>query len=100
LEVVKWVKKTTFVPEMKKKEELSMKLIDDPKIPTVRQNPRRPHHSHKPLDVVAEMGLKPERPYCTKRHHHHLSAAPIKLDPKNKERSSQNRERSPPTDKG
>jgi hypothetical protein len=25
-----------------------MKLLDDPKIPTARQNPRIPHHSHKP----------------------------------------------------
>jgi hypothetical protein len=35
-EVAKWVKKTTSVPEMKKKEELPMKLLDDPKIPTAR----------------------------------------------------------------
>jgi hypothetical protein len=28
------------------------------------------------------MGLKPERPYCTRRRHHHLIAAPINLDPK------------------
>jgi hypothetical protein len=62
-EVTEWVKKTTSVPETKKKEELSMKLLDDPKIPTARRNPRRPHHSHKPLDVTAEMGLKPGRPY-------------------------------------
>jgi hypothetical protein len=45
---------------MKKKEELPMKLLDDPKIPTARQNPQRPHHTHKPLEVTAEMGLKPE----------------------------------------
>jgi hypothetical protein len=57
--VAERVKKTTFVPETKKKEELPMKLLDDPKIPTARQNPRRPHHSHKPLDVAAEVGLKP-----------------------------------------
>jgi hypothetical protein len=30
---------------MKKKEELSMKLLDDPKIPTARRNPRKPHHT-------------------------------------------------------
>jgi hypothetical protein len=58
-EVAERVKKTTSVPETKKTEELPIKLLDDPKIPTARQNPRRPHHSHKPLDVAAEMGLKP-----------------------------------------
>jgi hypothetical protein len=42
---------------MKKKEELPMKLLDDPKIPTARRNSRRPHRSHTPLDVDAEMGL-------------------------------------------
>jgi hypothetical protein len=82
--VAKWVKKTTSVPKTKKKEEMLMKLLDDPKIPTARRNPRTPHHSHKLLDVAAEMGLKPERPYCTKRHHHHLSAVPTNFDPKNK----------------
>jgi hypothetical protein len=35
-EVAEWVKKTTSVPETKKKEELPMKLLDDPKIPTTR----------------------------------------------------------------
>jgi hypothetical protein len=73
-EVAERVMKTTSVPETKKKEELPMQLLDDPKIPTARQNPRRPHHSHKPLDVAVEMGLKPGRPYCTRRRHHHLSA--------------------------
>jgi hypothetical protein len=29
-------KKTTSVPETKKKEELPMKLLDDPRIPTAR----------------------------------------------------------------
>jgi hypothetical protein len=82
-EVAERVKKTTFVPKTKK-EELSMKFLDDPKIPTVRQNPRRPHHSHKPLDVTAEMWLKPGRPYCTRRRHHHLSAAPTNFNPKKK----------------
>jgi hypothetical protein len=77
-----------------------MKLLDDPKIPTARRKPRRAHHSHKPLDVTAEMGLKPGRPYCTRRRHHHLSATPTNLDSKNEEQSPQNRERSPPTDKG
>jgi hypothetical protein len=37
-EVAKGVKKTTSVPKMKKKEELSMKLLDNPKIPTARRN--------------------------------------------------------------
>jgi hypothetical protein len=45
-EVAKQVKKTASVSETKKKEELLM-LLDDPKIPTARQNPRRPHYSHK-----------------------------------------------------
>jgi hypothetical protein len=62
--VAERVKKTTSVPKTKKKEELPMKLLDDPKIPTARRNPRKPYHSHKPLDVAAEIGLKPGRPYC------------------------------------
>jgi hypothetical protein len=97
-EVAERVKKTTSVPKTKKKEELLMKLLGDLKIPTARRNLRRPHHSHKPFDVAAEMGLKLGRPYCTRRCHQHLSAAPINLDPKNGERSPQNRGRSPPTD--
>jgi hypothetical protein len=49
---------------MKKKDELAMKFLDDPKIPIARQNPRRLHHSHKLLlDVALEMELKPGRPY-------------------------------------
>jgi hypothetical protein len=40
-----------------------MKLHDDPKIPPARRGPREPHHSHKLLDVIAEMGLKPGRLY-------------------------------------
>jgi hypothetical protein len=47
-----------WVPETKKKEELPMKLLDDVKICTTRRNPRRSHHSHKPLDFAAKMGLK------------------------------------------
>jgi hypothetical protein len=82
-EVAKRVKKTTYVPKTKKKEELPMKLLDDPKIPTARRNPRRPHHFHKPLDVATEMGLKPGRPYCTRRRHDHLSVASTNLNPKN-----------------
>jgi hypothetical protein len=65
----------TSIPKTKKKEELPMKLLDDPKIPIARRNPRRSHHSHKPLDIAVEMDLKPRRAYCTKRRHHHLSAA-------------------------
>jgi hypothetical protein len=38
-EAAEQVKKTTSVPETKKKEEVSMKLLDDPKIPTARRNP-------------------------------------------------------------
>jgi hypothetical protein len=38
-EVIERVKKTTFVLKTKKKEELSMKLLDDLKIPTARRNP-------------------------------------------------------------
>jgi hypothetical protein len=81
-EVAEWVKKTTSIPETKKKEELPIKLLNDPKIPTARQNTRRPHHSHKPLDVAVEMGLKSERPYCTRRRYHHLNTTPTNLDPK------------------
>jgi hypothetical protein len=58
-EVAERVKKTASVLKTKKKEELTMKLLDDPKIPRARRNPRRPYHSHKPLDVAAKMGLKP-----------------------------------------
>jgi hypothetical protein len=97
-EVVERVKKTTSVPKMKKKEELPMKLLDDPKILTARRNPRRPHHSHKLLGVTAKMGLKPGRPYCTRRRHHHLSDVPTNFNPKNEEQNPQNWERSPPTD--
>jgi hypothetical protein len=98
-EVAERVKKTISVPKTKKKEELPMKLLDDTKIPTARLNSRRPHHSHKHLDVAAEMGLKPGRPYCTRRrHHHHLSAASTNLNPKNEEQSPQNKGRTlPPT---
>jgi hypothetical protein len=85
---------------MKKKEELLIKLLDDPKIPTAKQNSRRPNHSHKLLDVAAEMRLNPGRPYCTRRRHHHMSDAPTNLDPKKRERSPQIRGQSPPTDEG
>jgi hypothetical protein len=81
-EVAKRVKKTTSVPKTKKKEELPMKLLDDPKIPTAKRNPRSPNHSHKPLDVAVKMGLKPGRAYCTRRRHRHLNVAPTNLDPK------------------
>jgi hypothetical protein len=84
-EVAEPVKKITSIPETKKKEELPMKLLDDPKNPTARRNPRRPYHSHKPLDGTVEMGLMPGKPYCTKRRHYHLNAAPTNLDPKNEE---------------
>jgi hypothetical protein len=36
-EVAEWVKKTTSVLKTKKKEELPMKLLDAPKIPTARR---------------------------------------------------------------
>jgi hypothetical protein len=90
-EVAEWAKKTTSVPKTKKKEELLMKLLDDPKIPTARQNPQRPYHSRQLLDVAAEIGLKPKRPYCMRRCHHHLSAVPTNFDPKTEEQSPQNR---------
>ena len=82
-EVAERVKKTTSVPETKKKVELPMKLHEDPKIPPARQDPRRPHHSHKLLDVAVEMGLKPGRLYWKRRRRHHLSPAPPSLNPKN-----------------
>jgi hypothetical protein len=44
------------------------------------------------------MGLKPGRPYCTRRRHDHLSVASTNLNPKNWERRPRNRGRSPPTD--
>jgi hypothetical protein len=54
-EVVERDKKTTSVLETNKKDKLSMKLLDDPKIPTARQNLRRPHHLHKPLDIAVDI---------------------------------------------
>ena len=83
-EVAEWVKKTTSVPGTKKKDELPMTLPEDPKIHTARRDPRRPHHSHNLLDVAVEMGLKPGRPYWKRRRHHHLSAAPPNLKPRNR----------------
>jgi hypothetical protein len=38
-EITERVKKTTSITEMKK-EELPMKLLDEPKIPTARRNPQ------------------------------------------------------------
>jgi hypothetical protein len=38
-EVAEQVKKTTSIPETKKKEELPMKLLDNPEIPIARRNP-------------------------------------------------------------
>jgi hypothetical protein len=38
-EVAEWAEKATSIQEMKKKDELPMKLLDDPKIPTTRRNP-------------------------------------------------------------
>jgi hypothetical protein len=68
----------------KEEERTVMKLLDDSKISIAIRNHRRQHHSHKPLDVAVEMGLKPGRPYYARRRHHHLSATPINLDPKMK----------------
>jgi hypothetical protein len=90
-EVIERVKKTTSIPKTKKSEELPMRLLDNPKIPTARRNPRRPHHSHKLLGITTEMGLKPVRPYYMRCHHHHLSAVPINFNPKNEERNPENR---------
>jgi hypothetical protein len=59
-EVAERAKQTTSIPETKKRKELPMKFLDDPKIPIARENPRRPHHSYKLLNVAVEMGLKPE----------------------------------------
>jgi hypothetical protein len=61
-----------------------MKLLDNPKISTARRNPRRPHYSHKPLDVATEMGLKLGRPYYTRRRHYHLNAQTLILKIENK----------------
>jgi hypothetical protein len=99
-EAIERFKKTTSVPETKKKVELSIKLLDDPKIPIARRNPCRPHHSNKPLDVAAETGLKPGRSYCMRRRHHCPSVAPTNLDPTNGEQSPQNMAWSPPTTEG
>jgi hypothetical protein len=80
-EVAERIKKTTSVPKTKKKkEELPMKLLDDPKIPTARRNPRRPHHSHKPLDVATEIALKPGRPYCMRRRAPPLQTLSLKIE--------------------
>jgi hypothetical protein len=53
-----------------------------------------------PLDVTAEMELKPRKPYYTRHRYHHLNAASTNFNPKNWEWSPQNRGRSPPTDEG
>jgi hypothetical protein len=81
--VAERILKTTSVPKTKKKDELPMKLSDDPKILTARRNPRRWHHSHKLLEVAIEMGLKPRKPYWKRHHRHHLNIAPPNLNPKN-----------------
>jgi hypothetical protein len=49
-----------------------------------RRSPREPHHSHKLLDVVIEMGLKLGRPYYKRRHYHHMIVATPDLNPKTK----------------
>jgi hypothetical protein len=36
-----------------------MKLLGDPEIPTFGRSSKKPHHSHKLLDVAVKMGLKP-----------------------------------------
>jgi hypothetical protein len=36
-----------------------MKLLDNPKISTARRKPRRAHHTHKLLNIIVEMKLKP-----------------------------------------
>jgi hypothetical protein len=46
------------------------------------------------------MRLKPWRPYCMRRRHHHLDTAPTNLNPKNWEQNPQNRGRSLPTEVG
>ena len=53
-EVAKRIKKITSAPETKTKDELLMKILDDPKIPTSRRSPRRHNHSHKLLDVAVQ----------------------------------------------
>jgi hypothetical protein len=63
-EVAERVKKTTSVPKTKKKEELPMKLLDDPKIPTARRNPRTPQHSHKPLSCQMPPSPSPCHVIC------------------------------------
>jgi hypothetical protein len=74
-----------------------MKLLDDPKIPTARRNPQRAHHTHKLLDGAVKMGLKPAKHYCTRRRHHHLSAAPTGTL-KTKNEAPKTEKRSPPAD--
>ena len=81
-EVAEQVKKTTSVPEPKKKDEPPMKLHGNPKNATAKKDPREPNHSHKLLDIAIEMGLKPERLYWKRRRRHHLSAAPPNINPK------------------
>jgi hypothetical protein len=44
-----------------------MKLLDDMKISTTKRSPWWPHHSHKLLNIAAEMGLKPGRLYWRTR---------------------------------
>jgi hypothetical protein len=53
-----------------------MKLHDNPEIPPARRNPQELYRSHKLLDIIVEMGLKPGRLYWRRLCRHHLSVAP------------------------
>jgi hypothetical protein len=75
-EVAERAPKATTVLETKQKDEPTMKILDDLKIPTARRIPRWPHHSHKILDVTAKMAQKPRRLYWRRCRHHHIWALP------------------------
>jgi hypothetical protein len=67
-----------------KKDEPLPKLHDDPKISTAwKKSLMTTPLPQAFLYVVVELGLKPGRHYWRRRHRHHLSAAPPKLNPKN-----------------
>jgi hypothetical protein len=67
-----------------------MKLLDDLAIPIARSTRER-YHSHKLLDIVAEMGLNLGRLYWTMHRHHHLNVAPPKLNLKTRKTETSRR---------
>jgi hypothetical protein len=79
-EVTERVKKTTSIPKMMKKEELSLKLLDDPKIPTATRNPRKTTPLSQASRRCRQDGVEMGRPYYTRRRRHHLQTLTLKTE--------------------